>query len=491
MTKLMRPPDWVKDAVFYQIFPDRFSRGDQVPETFAGFPKPCEGSFETWDAPPTRLGFKGGDLIGILEHLDYLTDLGVNAIYLNPIFQSAANHRYHTHDYTEVDPILGGMPAFETFLQGAHDRGIRVVLDGVFNHAGRGFFPFNHILENGERSPYVDWFIINGFPLRAFETKEPPNYAAWWELRELPKLNTDNPQVREYLMGVAEYWLRKGIDGWRLDVPLEIETLGFWEEFRERVRAINPEAYILAEIWGDAEAWLQGDHFDAVMAYGFNRACYGFFGGAWLDTSHRPGGFELTSMDGQSFAKEIDRLLKLYGPEVTLAQYNLLSSHDVPRFLTMVRGDRRRLRLATLFQMTFSGVPSIYYGDEIGMEGGPDPDCRRAFLWDERGWDQELRADFRRFTALRHAHPALRRGAYTELNATETTYAFARHHAGETVIVALNVGEHAVELDVDVAEVPVEDVTLTEAWGDASCRVQDGHLRIEVAPLDGRVLIAA
>jgi cyclomaltodextrinase / maltogenic alpha-amylase / neopullulanase len=480
MTTRMQTPDWVKDAVFYQIFPDRFSRSDQAP-------KPS--NLESWDSPPTRFGFKGGDLIGILEHLDYLSDLGITAIYLNPIFQSAANHRYHTHDYYTVDPILGGMPAFERFLQGAHDRDIRVVLDGVFNHASRGFYQFNHIMENGDQSPYLDWFIINGFPLRAFDEKEPPNYAAWWDLGELPKLNTDNPQVRSFLMDVAEYWLRQGIDGWRLDVPLEIETSGFWEEFRERVKAINPEAYILAEIWGDAEAWLQGDAFDAVMNYGFNRACYGFFGGAWLDVSHRPGGFELAAMDGKDFAQEIDRLLSLYGPEVTLAQYNLLSSHDEPRFLTMVRGDRRRLRLATLFQMTFSGTPSIYYGDEIGMEGGPDPDCRRAFLWDERGWDLELHADVRRFIALRHAHRALRRGAYRELEVTETTYAFARHDEDETVIVALNVGEDAAQMEVDVAQLLEDDVAVRDVWGDTSLKVRDGQLHIEVPALDGRVLV--
>ncbi len=476
----LHPPDWVKDAVFYQIFPDRFASSPHVP-------KP--GNLEPWDVPPTRRGFKGGDLLGVLEHLDYLVDLGVNALYLNPIFQSAANHRYHTYDYAMVDPILGGNEAFDALLAGAHQAGVRVILDGVFNHAGRGLYQFNHILENGDRSPYLDWFSVYGFPLWAFDNNRTPNYAAWWNNRELPKFNTENPQVRGFIMDVAEMWLRRGIDGWRLDVPLEIQTRGFWEEFRERVKAINPEAYLVAEIWHDAKPWLQGEHFDAVMNYGFNRACYGFFGGAWLDVSQRPGGFQIAPLDGFAFAGEIDRLLGLYGPEVTLAQYNLISSHDEPRFLTMVRGDKRRLRLATLFQMVFPGVPSVYYGDEIGMEGKSDPDCRRAFPWDERHWDRELHAEFKRFIALRQAHPALRRGRYTLLAATQAVYAFARHDDAETVIVVLNVGDAVERVELHVAPLIPEGV-VHEAWAGTSISAQEGYLRFDVPPLDARVFIA-
>ncbi|MGC9522146.1 MAG: alpha-amylase family glycosyl hydrolase [Anaerolineae bacterium] len=480
----VRTPDWVKDAIFYQIFPDRFARSEQVA-------KPT--NLEPWDSPPTRSGFKGGDLIGILERLDYLIDLGINAIYLNPIFQSVANHRYHTHDYFQVDPILGGNAAFETFLDAAHDRGIKVVLDGVFNHASRGFLQFNHILENGKHSPYVDWFIVKRFPLLAYDAHRTPNYAAWWNLRELPKLNTDNPQVREFLMRVAEYWIRRGIDGWRLDVPLEIKTPGFWKEFRERVKAINPDAYILAEIWDDAESWLQGEHFDATMNYGFNRACYGFFGDDWLDTSVRPGGYTVEPMEGPAFSEQIMHLLNLYDWEVTLAQYNLLSSHDEPRFLTMVDGDRRRLRLATLFQMTFPGVPSIYYGDEIGMVGGPDPDCRRAFPWDERHWDLDLHEDFRRFVALRRAHPALRRGSYTELHVGKETYAFARRWQDETIVVVLNAGEDPAALEIDLRKVLSDgaphDVTLPEVWADTPIRAAGARLALTVPALEGRVFV--
>ncbi len=471
-------PEWVKHAIFYQIFPDRFARSERLT-------KPA--NLESWEAPPTRFGFKGGDFLGMLEHLDYLEDLGVTALYFNPIFASAANHRYHTHDYYAVDPVLGGTALFREFLDAAHERGMRVVLDGVFNHTGRGFLQFNHILENGEQSPYLDWFTIKGFPLRAFETRRKPNYECWWDLRELPKLNTENPQVRAFLYDVAEYWLKLGIDGWRLDVPLEIKTLGFWEEFRQRVRAVNPDAYILAEIWDEAKPWLQGEHFDATMNYGFNRACYGFFGQKSLETSHRPGGFRIRRMNARRFARHIDRLVALYAWDVALAQYNLLSSHDEPRFLTMVLGDKARLRLATLFQMTFVGVPSIYYGDEIGMEGGPDPDCRRAFPWDESRWDHELRAYFKRLIALRKAHPVLRTGCFITLHARGRTYAFARSDDQEVIVVAFNVGNRPAKVDINLHDVTAEDAVLTDLWSDEAHTLVDGKVTLTLAPLEGRV----
>ena len=473
-------PDWVKDAIFYQIFPDRFAMSEYLP-------KPP--NLEAWDAPPTPHGFKGGDLLGVLEKLDYLSDLGITALYFNPIFCSTANHRYHTFDYFHVDPLLGGDEAFRRLLDAAHRRGIRVILDGVFNHASRGFYQFNHILENGPQSPYRDWFIVRGFPLHAYDSLREPNYVAWWNLPALPKLNTDNPEVREFLMEVAEHWIRQGIDGWRLDVPLEITTPGFWEEFRRRVKALNPEAYILGEIWDGAQAWLQGEHFDAIMNYSFNRSCYGFFGGQWLDVSQRPGGFSLERLDGFRFSQKIDYLLGLYDWQVTSIQYNLLSSHDEPRFLTMVHGDTRRLRLATLFQMTFPGAPSIYYGDEVGMEGGPDPDCRRGFPWDESRWDHALRSDFRRFIQLRKDHVALRHGSYQALAAGESTYVFARVHEGEIVVVAFNVGDTAAEVTVDLSGLLPAQATLDEVWTHRSLTPTEGQLSLTLPALDGRVFV--
>ncbi len=244
-------PDWVRDAIFYQIFPDRFARSLTVP-------KPQH--LDQWGSPPTYHGYQGGDLIGVVEHLDYLADLGVNAIYFTPIFQSASNHRYHTHDYEKVDPMLGGTPALRRMLDEAHARNIRVVLDGVFNHASRGFFQFHDIMENGPNSAYLDWFTIKEFPLNAYDSEKAPNYQAWWGLPALPKFNVACPEVREFLWGIGRMWIEFGIDGWRLDVPNEIDDDAFWREFRLRVRAVNPEAYIVGEVWTDSQRWLQGGH---------------------------------------------------------------------------------------------------------------------------------------------------------------------------------------------------------------------------------------
>lgn len=467
-------PDWVKEAIFYQIFPDRFARSESVP-------KPCR--LQAWDAPPTRHGFKGGDLIGVLERLDYLQDLGVTAIYLNPIFQSTANHRYHTYDYYQVDPILGGNEAFRTLLQEAHRRGLRIVLDGVFNHASRGFFQFNDILENGPDSPYLDWFIIKRFPLNAYENNGTPNYEAWWNLPALPKFNTENPLVREFLWGVAAHWVQEGIDGWRLDVPEEIDDAEFWREFRRRVKGINAQAYIMGEIWHEAQRWLQGDQFDAVMNYPFTRSCLGFFGGEALDLSARPGGYRLHRLDAPAFAAEMDRQVHLYDWEVTQAQLNLLGSHDSPRFLTLVGGDKARFRLAVLFQMTFVGAPCIYYGDEIGLQGGPDPDCRRAMPWDERQWDPELLAYVKKCTALRRAHPALRRGDVTHLYAAGGVYAFGRRLGGETIVVVFNNSPTSLALEVPVAGYLAEGTVLRDVWaGGEAPRVMNGYLRGATLP---------
>jgi glycosidase len=438
-----RPPSWVQDAVFYQIFPDRFAKSPRVP-------KPPH--LERWDDPPTRLGFKGGDLLGIAERLDYLTDLGVTAIYLNPIFQSAANHRYHTHDYYQVDPLLGGNQAFRGLLDACHARGIRVVLDGVFNHASRGFFAFHHLLENGASSPYRDWFHVRRFPLHAYDNspRRPLNYASWWGLPELPKFNTRTPAARNFLLGVAEHWVREGIDGWRLDVPTEIADPGFWRALRRLVKAANPEVYLVGEIWDTAPDWLRGDRFDALMNYPLSRLTLGFFGGRDLDTSARPGGYRLRALGAPEFARQLKAMFGRYPWPVNLAQLNLLGSHDTPRALSLLGGNLDRLRLALLFLLTSPGAPCIYYGDEIGLRGGADPACRAAMPWKRSRWNLELREYVRRLIKIRHGHEALRRGTFTIAYARAGVFAFVRRTKAETLLVALNTNQHSVEVRVPV-----------------------------------------
>lgn len=468
-------PDWVKDAVFYQIFPDRFAQSDRVN-------KPVH--LEPWDAPPTYHGFKGGDLLGIVEHLDYLEDLGVTAIYLNPVFQSAANHRYHTFDYYQVDPLLGGNDAFHELIDAAHERNMRVVIDGVFNHASRGFFQFNHILENGRASPYLDWFRVYGFPLHAYEEHRPPNYAAWWNLHALPEFNHDNHEVREFLWRIGEYWIEQGADGWRLDVPNEIGTPGFWEEFRRRVKTVDPDAYLVGEIWGDARMWLQGDRFDAVMNYLFTKACIGFFAGYHLDHSQVTdvGYAPVPVLNAQEFAKRVESLLDRYPREATLAQLNLLDSHDTARFISIAGGKRSPLMLATLFQMIYVGVPCVYYGNEVGMVGKKEPDSRRGFPWHRKQtWDTELLTWFKRCISLRRSNAVLRYGQFRTLYAKKDVYVCARYDDHDIFIIGFNRGAKPAHPSVPLDELTPADTTLVDVWSrGAEHHVENTTLAIEL-----------
>lgn len=479
---LNRVPAWVKDAIFYQIYPDRFARSDRLL-------KP--GNLQPWDSPPMIEGYKGGDLYGVLEHLDHVEALGCNAIYFTPIFASASNHRYHTADYYQVDPMLGGNQALRALIDECHRRGMRVVLDGVFNHASRAFLPFNDILEQGPYSAYIDWFFIQGWPLSPYDGSKPANYVGWAGNRALPKFNTDNPLVREYIMQVAEFWLREyNIDGWRLDVPAEITTPGFWEEFRRRVRAINPEAYIVGEIWRAAPEWLQGDRFDAVMNYMFTGPVIAFTAGDRVIRSMSEGRnyHPYPALDAPGFARKIEELLALYDWEHTCVQMNLLDSHDTARLLTMAQDDIASVQLATLLQMTYPGAPSIFYGDEIGLPGALDPDSRRGMPWDEARWNKDLLAYFQRAIKLRHDHPALRHGQIATVYAAGKVYAMARS-GDETLLIALNVGEEAQHVTLPCGDHFTDSTTLHSIFGpEIRATVAHGHIAITLPAREGVVL---
>ena len=509
-------PAWVRDAIFYQIFPDRFASSDSVI-------KP--GPLEPWDAPPTHHGFKGGDLCGVFEHLDHIQDLGVNALYFNPVFQSASNHRYHTYDYFAVDPLLGGNQALRELIDACHDRGMRVVLDGVFNHASRGFWPFHHVLETGRASPYRDWFFFHaedldaGRPIRAYPLENTPldlasvsqeqmaglaslarlGYRAWWDLPALPKLNTGNPHMREYLLSAAEYWIRFGADGWRLDVAEEVPD-EFWRVFRERVRAVNPEAYLVAEIWHEKPEDLQGDMYDALMNYPLAAAILSFTAAGRIDRRVTAQHFTINAQvrddDAPAFAARLDRALTVYDPDVTAVQLNLLDSHDTPRFLSMASGDVASLRLATLIQMTLPGAPSIYYGDEIGMTGELDPNNRAAFPWHDPGrWDRGLMAYVAGAARLRAALGVLRHGGTRIAAAEGRTIGFVRTDESSGALIVVNAGDEAVTLELHVGELDGRTL-VAQRWpggpaGPVEDRITVGEGRVTVAlpPRDGAVFV--
>ncbi|MGL5082503.1 MAG: glycoside hydrolase family 13 protein [Microcoleaceae cyanobacterium] len=477
-------PDWVKHAVFYQIFPDRFARSQtQLNPDLSSLP------WEPWDAPPTPQGYKGGDLWGVIEHLDYLQDLGISAIYFTPIFQSACNHRYHTHDYYQVDPILGGNAALEQLLNAAHQRKIKVVLDGVFNHASRGFYPFNDILENGPYSPWINWFKVLDWPLSAYDGDKPANYGSWANNRALPEFNHDNPAVREYIMKIAEYWVQFGIDGWRLDVPFEIKAPGFWQEFRQRVKAINPEAYIVGEVWIDSRQWLDGTQFDGVMNYLFTGPTIAFVGGdrVRMELVETPSYFPYPPLSAAGYGQKIQELLDLYPWEIQLTQLNLLDSHDTARLLSVVNGDKASVELATVLLFTFPGAPSIYYGDEVSLAGALDPDCRRSFPSSE-SWDQAVLNYHKQLIKIRQQYPALRTGSYQVLHAEGQVYVFARVLDSEVVLVAINSGIESAQVTVQTEGLKAQPQNLLYGDCEFSWSSDFAQVQLTLAARQGCIL---
>ncbi len=410
----MSTPYWVEDAIFYEIFPDRFANGDPGHITASTLP---------WEAAPTIQGFQGGDLRGIIQKLDYLLDLGINAIYLTPIFQATSTHRYNTTDYYKIDNKLGDLRDFNAMIHAAHTNGIRVLLDGVFNHCGRGFFAFNDLLENQDQSPYKDWFTVKHFPVQAYSPGQADDYLAWWGYKSLPKFNFSSPPVRKHFLEVARYWIDQGIDGWRLDVPNEIDDDQFWADFRQVVKSANPDAYLVGEIWDGNPNWVGDTRFDGLMNYPIRDAVLNWLSGKGTLTQ---------------FSQRIERQMTNYPRENVYAMYSPLGSHDTERIWTMLGGNLAKVKQAFLFLFALPGAPAIYYGDEIGMEGGKDPACRHTFYWDVRSWQNELRQWLQKLISLRKTMAVLRRGEFRGiwLDDPRGCYAFARS-LGETSVLAV------------------------------------------------------
>lgn len=413
---IARVPDWARDAVVYNIFPDSFASGEG---SIAG-----SGAELIHNGQKSR-GRLGGTLDGVAANAKYIRSMGFNCVYLNPIFAAGEYHKYDTIDYMHVDPCFGGDEAMRRMVKALHAEGIRVIIDGVFNHCGWRFWAFEDVVKNQERSRYRDWFYGLSFPVeRPADPEAYPGYVTYAYERMMPKLNTANAEVREYFCGVGQYWIEEfGVDGWRLDVASEVDD-GFWRAFRSAVKAVKPDALLVGEVWETARHWLDGDMFDSTMNYDFRKHCRRFFAEG--------------ALDAYGFAARCSDMLMRYKLQMTGVQMNLLDSHDVSRFLSVCGGDKRRYRLAVLFLMTFVGMPMLFYGDELGIEGIAELDYRSPMPWG--GGDTQLSDFVRRAVALRHERSELRHGDFRVISARlgSGLLAFERRCGGKAVAVCLN-----------------------------------------------------
>ena len=413
-------PAWAKNKVIYQVFPSRFSTTEEVPD-------------EIWyQAPIGPLADLRGNLPGITARLEHIRKLGADVVYMTPIFYSHSSHKYDTIDYYRIDPSFGTEQDLIELVDKAHSLGLRVVLDGVFNHTGTEFFAFRDLKEREERSPYRDWYYPESFPLRAFPGK--PNYKTYGYYHGMPKVNLRCAEAANYFTDVALHWLQvTGADGWRLDVADEISH-DFWKDFRKAIKARFPEALIVGEIWHHAPDFLQGDEWDCVMNYPFYRAVLDF------------------AVEGVSTATEFLGALGFQRGNTHTAAipllWNLMGSHDTPRLLHLCGGDRERHHLAAAIQLLSPGMPMIYYGDEVGMTGDRDPDCRRGMLWDRSRWNEPTWEYYQQLLRIRREHPALTEGALVRQDAWDdlALVRITRELDGKKMTVIFHAAENTVEL---------------------------------------------
>ncbi len=473
-----KTPDWVKDAVFYQIFPDRFNNGDP------GNDKPADSFVyggksiqRQWgDTPSGGNDFFGGDLRGVTDKLDYLQSLGVTAIYFNPIFMSPSNHRYDTSDYTKIDPALGDLAAFEELVAKAKAHGIRLVLDGVLNHSSSDslyFDKFSRYSTEGayesQQSPYFSWYSFREWPKK---------YKSWSNVDSLPTFTESDP-VKDFLFrtpdSVLRRWLGEGIGGWRLDAA-EQKSHEFWREARTAVKAQDPNAVIIGEFWHNSAPWLAGDQWDGTMNYRFRDAVLG-----WLANPART---------VEMMVNQLDSIREDYPSQALAASMNLIDSHDTARALTDAGGDKNMLRLMALMQFTWPGMPTIYYGDEAGMEGASDPDDRRTYPWGNE--DKSLVEYYKMLASTRHATSALRTGDYINLAFDNKLdiYAYARKDTAGVAVVALNRSTADQEVELVVKDVAPDGTNLEDRLNTGvKYTVQGGKLKIKIGAKWGVLLV--
>lgn len=417
--------DWFSRAVIYQIFPDSFAdkkRGLDAKET--KLPRPDGGISHAE---------RGGTLRGIIENLDYIADMGFTCLYLNPVFVANTPHRYDTANYYDIDPLLGTKDDFRELVKQAHALDIKVIIDGVFNHSGILFFAFKDIMENGEKSMYKDWFYkIDGFPVDVGSKTRKPNYASFAYTGYMPKVNTANPEACQYFVDVITHYVREyDIDGWRLDVADEL-NVDFWRKARKAMKAVKRDTIFIGEIWGDARRWMAGDMFDSLMNYAVMHACDRFFN---------------RKIDAEAFGALISAQLMRYRKPYQLAQMNLLDSHDTERFLGKLNGNVDVYKCAVAFLMTHYGVPSIYYGDELGLMDTEERLWRQTMPW-ERDGKSELQVFVKDMVKLRHENIDAVLGRFEQRYAAGRVYAFARVGAKQSLTVIINADDKPAKVDV-------------------------------------------
>lgn len=425
---VIMPPEWVNDTVWYQIMPDRFCRGSDSPKRFGLRKWGDHKHIHFWD-------MYGGDLKGITSKLEYLRDLGINGIYMLPLFLSNSNHKYNTFDYDTIDPDFGTEEDMVELVEKAHALGIRVMVDAVFNHSGTEFAPWVDVVKKGPESQYWDWFFVGKWPLPVLPgSTADGRYMSFAFAPYMPKLNTNHPEVIAYFMERCKNWIRRwNIDGIRFDVGNEVSHR-FLKELNRGLKAEKPDIFLLGEIWHDSVQWLQGDEYDSVMNFPFLETLHNF----WLD-----------GQSARQLMYGLNRCYQLYPEQVNRVLFNFLDNHDTMRAVTRC-GSKDVFFQQLAMLMTLPGSACIYYGTEIALEGGNDPDCRRPMPWDKiaEGKFEKTTRDVKALIELRKSHPAARRGRITwhldEKNPRLVCYTCT---AGEEKLqIYLNAGEEPLKL---------------------------------------------
>ncbi len=403
-------------SIIYHTFPDRFYNLNNKNKKFS-----------KWNECPYYDSYFGGNLKGIVSKVDYLKNLGIQTLYLNPIFKANSNHRYNTCNYYKIDPILGNMDNFKTLVEFLHSKNIKLVLDGVFNHCGTDFFAFKDVLTNNEKSKFKDWFIIKKFPVKIDKN----HYQSWKNHPQLVEFNFKNPKLRNYLLNVTKFWTLKGIDGWRLDAPERI-PFDFWKAFYNVVKLINKNSTVIGEIWTKADKYLKV--FDGVTNYLFRDNVINFI---------------LNKKSGKDFLDYFEKYYNSYPLKYTLLSWNVLGSHDTKRIFTVLKGNIKKLKLAISLQFLLPGSPIIYYGDEIGIEGGNDPDCRRTFDWNEENQNKEIYYHYKTMTSLWKKYKDLKYGFYKKIYANNNTVVFEREYENQKILIII-VRSKLDKIDIDL-----------------------------------------